>query len=82
MYCVYILKSKLNKKSYVGSTSLEVGRRLDQHNIGSNKWTSANGPFDLVYYESYFCKTDALLREKFYKTGVGKKLKKVILENY
>ena len=82
MFHVYILKSSLNGKSYVGFTAKEVNKRLEEHNIGSNKWTKANRPFRLVYYESFACKEDANLREKFLKTGVGKKLKKLILENY
>jgi putative endonuclease len=82
MYFVYILKSELNGKSYTGSTSKEASKRLAEHNIGSNLWTKNNRPFKLIYYESYICKTDAILRENFLKTGVGKKLKKLILENY
>jgi len=82
MYFVYILRSLKNNKSYVGYTSIDVIKRLDQHNLGSNKWTMANGPFKLVYYERFVCKEDAILREAFYKMGTGKKLKKVILDNY
>ncbi len=40
--------------------SLIIGKRLAQHNPGTNKWTKGNGPFKLVYYESYVCKTDAI----------------------
>lgn len=82
MYFVYILKSTLNSKSYVGFTSHDVNKRLKQHNIGSNIWTSKNRPFKILYYESYVCKTDAMLRERFFKSGIGKKLKKLIIENY
>ncbi len=81
-YFVYILKSAVNGKLYVGSTSGTVEKRLEQHNIGSNKWTKANGPFKLIYYELFVCKTDALLREKFYKTGVGKQIKSIIAKNF
>jgi putative endonuclease len=82
MYFVYILKSRLSDKSYVGFTSKDVGRRLEEHNIGSNLWTSKHKPFKLIYYESYFCKADALGRESFLKSGVGCKLKRLILDNY
>ena len=53
-----------------------------QHNVGSNKWTKANGPFKLVYYESFACKTDSLMRERFYKIGIGKQIKKLIVDNF
>jgi putative endonuclease len=79
---VYLLKSSLNNKSYVGFTSKEVARRLEEHNVGSNIWTSKNKPFRLIYYESFFCKSDAIKREKFFKSGQGKKLKSLIMKNY
>lgn len=82
MFHVYILKSEKSNKSYVGSTSKEVERRLEEHDIGANKWTKVNRPFKLIYYESFICKQDALLRERFFKSGVGKRLKKLIIENY
>lgn len=82
MFFVYILRSLLNGKSYVGRTGLSVDKRLSQHNIGSNKWTKANKPFELAFYESYVCKTDAIIREKFYKSGIGTQIKKLILDNF
>ncbi|MBI2327645.1 GIY-YIG nuclease family protein [Candidatus Curtissbacteria bacterium] len=81
MFFVYILKSKKNGKSYVGSTGKLPERRLIEHNLGSNIWTRRNGPFELKYYESFLCREDALNREKFFKMGVGKKIKKIILDN-
>ena len=67
MYFVYFLISVKNNKKYVGSTSKIPIKRLEEHNIGTNKWTRQNGPFVLVYYERYFCLKDAQEREKFYK---------------
>lgn len=61
---------------------MDVEKRLLQHNLGTNKWTKSNGPFKLIYYESYVCKKDAILREKFYKSGIGKQIKKLILEHF
>ena len=82
MFTVYILKSLKASKSYVGYTAINPKERLREHNIGSNKWTRSNGPFKLVYYEKFVCKTDAILREKFLKSGQGYKLKKLIIENF
>ena len=81
MYFVYFLISLRNKKSYVGMTSKGVHKRLEEHNLGSNVWTRQNGPFKLVYYESFFCKADARHREGFYKSGVGKNIKKILIGN-
>jgi putative endonuclease len=82
MYSVYLAKSTKNNKVYVGLTSRNPKERIKEHNSGSNKWSRANKPFKLVYFETFVCKEDAGRREKFFKSGVGKKLKKIILKNF
>ncbi len=80
MYYTYFLESIKNGKIYVGYTEKNPQERLDEHNLGCNDWTKNNGPFILKYFEKYHCKADALSREKFYKSGFGKKIKKVIID--
>lgn len=80
-YYVYLLKSLKNNKSYIGFTHKKPEERLKEHNSGHNKFTKENRPWKLIYYEIYSCKKCARLREEFYKTGVGKKIKKILLEN-
>ncbi len=82
MFFVYILKSLKNNKSYVGVTEKIPTTRLDEHNLGSNQWTRHNKPFELIYYESYYCKKDAFHREKFLKSGIGNKLVGLIIKYY
>ncbi|MFA5175551.1 MAG: GIY-YIG nuclease family protein [Patescibacteria group bacterium] len=79
MFYIYFLKSKKNEKVYTGITEKDPLVRLKEHNNGSNQWTKKNGPFKLLYYEKYFCKQDALSKEKFYKTGIGRKIRNLIL---
>jgi len=79
MYCIYLAKSLKNNKIYVGFTSKAPEERIKEHNSGSNKWSKENGPLKLIYYEQYFCCKDARMREKFFKSGVGKKIKKAII---
>lgn len=81
MNYVYFLQSQKNLKIYVGSTDILPKDRLNQHNAGSNSFTKANRPFKLIYYESYACKKDAMLREGFYKSGFGRVIKKAIVES-
>ena len=79
MYYVYILKSKKNSKRYTGCTSKYPTVRLKEHNSGTDNWTRQNGPFKLVYSETFESKREALRREKFLKTGVGRRfLDKII----
>jgi len=80
MYHVYFIKSLKNNKVYVGSTSKQPETRLKEHNSNSNTFTKHNKPFKLIYYETYICKRDSLNRERFYKTGFGKKIKKAIIQ--
>jgi len=78
IWYVYFMESKQNNKIYVGKTSKEPLKRVHEHNSGSNVWSKNNKPFKLVYYEKYFCKEDVAQREKFYKTGLGREIKKII----
>ena len=80
MYYIYFAKSLKNKKVYVGFTSVDPKIRVEQHNQNSNKWSSQNKPLKLIYYETFVCKKDAILRESFFKTGIGKRIKKAIIE--
>jgi len=79
MYHVYFLQSKRNSRIYCGFTDRDPKVRLKEHNEGSNKWTRQNGPFLLLYFESYCCEEDARKREMFYKSGFGRKIRGAIL---
>lgn len=83
MYQVYILRSLQNKnKSYVGLTLKGIENRLKEHNLGESKYTKTFAPWKLVYYENFFCKNCAESREKFLKSGIGYKLRKMIVTNF
>ena len=70
---VYVLRSLKNGKRYVGLTGQTIERRLRQHHSRTNRWTRQNGPFELIYYEPLSDKKSALAREKYLKTGAGRK---------
>ncbi len=72
MFTVYVLKSLKNNKRYVGYTSKSGAVRLAEHNSGTNKFTRHNKPFVLTYSEEFDTKTEALIREKFLKSGKGR----------
>jgi putative endonuclease len=81
MFFTYILKSLKNNKRYVGYTSKELFVRLKEHNSGCNNWTRQNKPFILIYYEQFNNKAEAIKREKFLKSGQGRKYLDEILKN-
>ena len=81
MYYIYILLSKKNRRLYVGYT-VDLRRRLREHQKGLVPSTKKDRPWELIYYEAYRNKWDALRREKFFKSGWGKNYIRKILRNY
>jgi putative endonuclease len=62
MHYVYVLKSRVDNKLYIGSTD-DLRRRIEEHNSGKTKSIKHRIPFDLIYYEGYKNKTDSRKRE-------------------
>jgi len=71
MNYIYVLWSAKINKRYVGST-VEVEKRLCEHNRGQNKFTKGGIPWILIYQDKFLTKTEALKREKFLKSGQGR----------
>ena len=80
-FTVYVIKSSKNNKRYVGFTHKDSLARVTEHNQGCNKWTRNNKPFKLIYQEKYKTKTEAIKREKFLKSGQGRKFLDTIITN-
>ncbi len=71
IYTVYVLVSERDKKRYIGFTN-NVERRLTEHNMGKVKSTKNRRPLTLVYTEVYENKSEAMEREKHFKTHQGR----------
>lgn len=79
IYYVYVLKSRKNGKQYYGFTRKEPALRLAEHHSNKNDWTSKNGPFDLLHFEKFSSRKEALKRERYFKSAAGRRfLNKVI----
>lgn len=72
MYYTYVLKSLKNGQFYTGSTS-DLRKRFSQHNDGKSTYTHGRGPYKLMYYEACPNESDARSREKYLKSGMGKR---------
>jgi putative endonuclease len=81
MYYVYILQSLKKKSLYIGYTS-NLKKRFKDHNSGKNLATKPFRPYMLIFYESFLNKGDAKGREKYLKSGWGRRTIKKILKNY
>jgi len=75
MYFTYVLKSESDKKLYIGFTE-NLTKRLEDHNNGRVDSTRNRRPFELVYYEACKSREKALKREKYFKTGFGRRFLK------
>ena len=81
MYYVYVMRSKRDKKFYTGFTG-DLQNRLREHNTGRVPSTKERGPFELIYYEACLNEQDALAREKYLKSGMGKRYLKNRLRRF
>ncbi len=86
MFFVYVLRSVVDKKLYIGFTS-NLKKRVDKHNSKEVKSTRDRVPFKLIYYESYINEEYARKRErKLKKMGskretLKKELEKTLKDN-
>lgn len=71
-YYTYVLKSIKDGKHYIGATS-DIENRLIEHNSGMVESTKERKPLELVYFEGCKDKNKAFKREKYFKTGFGRK---------
>ena len=79
-YYVYVLVSLMDNSWYIGYTS-NLDERIIQHNSGRTITTSKKMPWEILYYEVSFNKQDAIDREKYLKSGVGRRYLKNRLKN-
>lgn len=70
MYFVYILKSQKDNSYYKGVT-IDLKKRLEQHNSMKNRYTSNKQPFELIWYCCFKDKMKAYNFEKYLKSGSG-----------
>ena len=82
MCYTYLLENKNDKTWYIGYTS-DLKNRLSHHQNGSGAETTKRKiGWVLIYYEAYLNKKDAEGRERFLKSGSGRKYLKKQLLNY
>lgn len=82
MYYVYLLQNQNDKSFYIGFTA-NLKRRLFEHRNGKGgRTTRLKKNWKLIYFEGYLDKQDAMGREKFLKSGSGRKYLYKQLANY
>lgn len=81
---IYVLRSVADGDWYTGYAH-DLGKRIDEHKAGKVFSTKNRRPLQLIYSEACLNKYDALAREKYLKSGMGKRFlrnrMKLYLEN-
>jgi putative endonuclease len=81
MYYVYVIQSRKDNRLYTGFTR-DLQNRVQEHNTGRVPSTKERGPFELIYYEACLNEQDGLAREKYLKSGMGKRYLKNRLKRF
>ncbi|MGH7983492.1 MAG: GIY-YIG nuclease family protein [Candidatus Udaeobacter sp.] len=76
-----MLRSESDSGFYIGF-STDLRRRLSEHMRGAAFATKSRGPWKLIYYEAYTEREDAEGREKFLKSGAGRRFLRAQLRHY
>jgi len=80
MFYLYVLRSQKTGGLYVGSTT-DVEKRLQRHNRGDAKSTRHGVPWAALHTESFITRSEAVRRERYYKTGRGREEIQRLLAN-
>jgi putative endonuclease len=81
VFYVYVLRSGSDHGLYIGY-SKNLRARIRAHRAGTNRATAHRGPWTLIYYEAYLNQADALGRERYLKSGAGRRFLKAQLRYY
>ena len=72
MWYTYIIYSEKLDRFYIGYTD-NLSWRLERHNQGWGRFTKGGIPWELVYFEKYQTKQEALKRERKIKFKKSRK---------
>jgi len=75
MYYTYVLRSKRDNKLYTGFIE-DLRKRFEKHVRGLVLATKDRLLVELIYYEACLDKERDIKREKYFKTGFGRKFLK------
>ena len=75
MYHVYVIRSNSSGRTYIGHTD-NLEERVRQHNSGYGRSTKKYSDWNLIYDETYPTRSLAMKREKYLKSGDGRRILK------
>jgi len=81
VFYVHLLRSVADDGFYIGF-SRDLKRRFSEHKRGICFATKHRRPWKLIYYETYTEREDAEKRERYLKSGAGRRLLRHQLRHY
>jgi putative endonuclease len=69
LYRVYVIQNR-EGRFYIGLSD-DIGRRINQHNIGDSRWTRRRGPWVLIWQSEEMNLSDARKLELLFKRQKG-----------
>ena len=80
-FVVYILYSEKFNKTYTGLTSSLIERFNSHNELGTKGYTLKFRPWTVIHIEFFNSKSEAMKREKYFKSGVGRERIHKIINN-
>ncbi|WP_415370987.1 GIY-YIG nuclease family protein [Patiriisocius sp. Uisw_047] len=79
-HVVYILYSRKYEKTYIGCTSNIVSRFHSHNTLATKGWTRRYRTWEVAHMEFFSTKNEAMKREKWFKTGSGRRYKDILIQ--
>ncbi len=71
-YFVYVLQSEKTGAFYKGQIQ-NLSQRLSEHSSGRTQSIKSGIPWKLIYSEKFSSRSEAVQREKYFKSAAGRK---------
>lgn len=80
-FIVYILYSERYNKNYTGFTSNLIERFKSHNQLSTKGYTLKFRPWKVIHVEFFNFKNEAIQREKYLKSGIGREFIKKLIQN-
>ncbi|WP_433833366.1 GIY-YIG nuclease family protein [Flavobacterium anhuiense] len=80
-FVVYVLFSEKFSKTYIGFTSNLIERFKSHNQLATKGYTLKFRPWKVIHVEFFDSKSEAMKREKYLKTGIGREFIKNLINS-
>lgn len=80
-FVVYVLYSEKFNKNYTGFTFNLIERFKSHNQLATKGYTLKFRPWKVIHVEFFNTKSEAMQREKYLKSGIGREFIKTLIQN-